>query len=572
MVSKFTERIYCICGNLDDMICEKNLRKMTFNQYFGEYLKKYENFDYVVFYLASRGMRVFDDRSAMELIGGNRDLKAEPEEVRNGEGEADKAWRYNYTEEENEAGIYEISEDEDDDFLEFDKPIPGTGTGEYTGRARDTGITGKTDAGISEQTDTDTSGRRDTGRRMSYSERREAADFAGLMDQLLRDPGKKTAIVFESLMDYVQLSSDDRSQFEATFQYFLSDSLDDNQNKVFFLAMNMDRNQIYAQIGNNDWLGGVFFQEQTGNPTVRREKFIEIGKPGKDEIRNLLEHYRLYGYQKKYLSYPMNCLNDFAYLLEAYAEKAKGTSLNEINRVLQETLDSYEGDHLVLSREVLKKMYPRVRDVELPLERFSALPYTENVVMRLRAIRKYRQMEEEEQSVEIDRFMKAESRVSSYGCRFLLKGIEESNRTKTAIALADFLYYIGEVSSKRHVIVRRDDISRWTAGEMEKVTAQLIREAENAVLILDDLDALTEMEDSKKLIRSFHRCLQEELSRDRGIHLIMVVNTSKANAVFGESDMEKYEIPEKNILELSREAVEETEETYVNRGKVSVER
>ena len=52
----------------------------------------------------------------------------------------------------------------------------------------------------------------------------------------------------------------------------------------------------------------------------------------------------------------------------------------------------------------------------------------------------------------------------------------------------------------------------------------------------------------------------------------MVVNTSKATAVFGESDMEKYEIPEKNILELSREAVEETEETYVNRGKVSVER
>lgn len=533
MAGKFTEQIYCICGNLDDMICDNSLRKMAFNQYFGEYLKTYEKFDYVVFYLASRGMRVFDDRSAMELIGANRELSGENGTEDSEYEGPDKSREYEVPEE----------EDDEDDILVFDEPIP-------------------------EEVVSDKS----KDRKLSYSERREVSDFASLMDQLLRDPGKKTAIIFESLMDYVQLSPDDRTQFEATFQYFLSDSLDDNQNKVFFLAMNMDYNQIYGQIGNNDWLGGVFFQEQTGNPTVRREKFIEIGKPGKDEIRNLLEYYRLYGHQKKFLTYPISGLDEYAYLLECYAEKAGGTSLNEINRMLQEMMDSFEEDRILVTRELLKKMYPRVREVELPLETFSRLPYTGNVVMRLQAIKKYKQLEPERESSEIDRFMKAEPAVSSYGCRFLLKGVEESNRTKTAIAIADFLYYIDEVSSKRHVIVRREDISRWTAREMEQILARLVREAENAVLILDDLDVLTEMDDSKKLLRSFHRCLLGELSRDRGIHLIMVVNTSKARSVFGEADMERYEIPEKNILELSREAIEESDETFVNRGKVAVER
>lgn len=540
MTSRFTEQIYCICGDLDDIICEGSLRKITFNHYFAEYLKTREKFDYVVFYLASRGMRVYDDETAMSLIGANANFSEDMQE---------EVYQVPYEEDDEEG--YENEED----TLTFEKPLPGKKTSE--------------EDSTGEEAPAET--KKKDRCEIVYFARMEVADFASLMDHLLRDFSKKSAIVFESLMDYMQLSSDDRTQFEATFQYFLSDSLDDNQNKVFFLAMNMDYNQIYAQIGTNDRLGGVFFQERTGNPVVRREKFIEFGKPMKDEIRNLLEHYRLYGYKGKYLCYSIADLDDYAYLLECYATKARSTSLNEINRVLQGMMDSCDQEYVKVTRELLENSYPRVREIEFPLESLSKMPYTEEVVKRLRVIMKYRQLEiQERNNCQIARFMKQESKVSKYGCRFLLKGIEKSSRTKTAIMIADFLYIIGEVFSRRHVIVGRDDIIKWTVSEIERTVAELIQKAENTVLILDDLDALTEMDDSRKLILRFHRCLLEELSRDRGIHLIMVVNTSKAHVVFTESDLEKYEIPEKNRLELSRESEKKAEnDVYVNRGDVA---
>ncbi len=571
MKSRLTERIYCICGDLDDMICDRSLRKMTFNHYLSEYLTTKEHFDYVVFYLASRGMRVYDAVSAMELIGANRDLCDEPEE-------------------------------DDDDDLEFDTPIPnsgtdvGRGTGHGVNADRDSGRDTDTDRASGHDTDTD----RDSGRNMDvdsaaacgsgsasgakkskkpepvYFSRIETADFASLTDHRLRDTEKKTAIVFESLIDYMQMPMEDRAQFEATFQYFLGDSLDDNRNKVFFLAMNMDYNQIYAQIGNNDRLGGIFFQEQSGSPMVRREKFIEFGRPKSDEICNLLEYYRVYGHRKTYLDYPMGALRDLAYLLESYSVRARDASLDAMNRVLQLFLEAQEETEVRLTAEAIGSMYPRVKTVELPREKVERTDYAESVASRLRVLQRYQAVKSEHPVAADDgiaRFLGEETKVTEYGCRFLLKGVEDSNRTKTAVALADFLYFSGEVFHDRHVIVRKESILQWKASEMERTIRRLVQEAANTVLILDDLDAMTELEDSKQVLRSFHRCLVDELNRDRGIHVIMVVNATKADAVFPEEKLAQYDIPEKNILELTKpmkEVPDEAEKQY--RGDVADER
>lgn len=530
------ERIYCVCGELDDLICDDSLRKLSFIQYFAEYLKKKEQFDYVVFYLASRGMRVFDEDSA-QLIGENR---------------TESTVNQDYEEDEN----YFAEEDEDD--LIFDRPIPKHSEAVNENNSSKEG--GKTESGHS--------GKEKPLKKTIYSSRLEVAEFVSLMDNLLRDSEKKTAIVFESINDYMQLTPDDRAQFEATLQYFLSDSLDDNQNQVFFLAMNMDLNQIYTMIGNNDRLGSIFFMEQTGSPSVREERFLEIGKPMKDEIVNLLEHYRLYGYKKRFLKYSLNELGDIAYLLECYAERARACSLNDINRVLQKGMDNVEKREILVDAKWLRSLYPRVRKMQLPLEFLAELEYTEDVINRLHSIKKLKGIRPDGERRGIHRMIPADMLPNNFS-RFVLSGIEGSNRTKTALTMADFLYSIGEVSSKQHMFINKNDIRNWTIPEMNRIITELVKRAEKKVLILDDLDCLIEGEEGKKRIQTFHRCLKEALSRDRGLHFILVVNAAKEKELFTGADLEEYEIPERNILRLLKEIPADTGHIPVNRQEVA---
>lgn len=522
MENKFAEQsshIYCVCGNLEDIICGNNLRKVKFNQFLSEYLKNVLGYETVVFFLSTRGMRVFDAASARILIGDNK------------------------------AGDWEEEDapEEDEDELIFSNPLPG-------GEAEEAEEKGKADGEI------------------SYQARIDSADFLGLMENLLRDSGHKSAVVFENIGDYIRANEECTMQYDATLHYLLSDSLDDNHNRVIFLAMNKDYEQIYSQVYNNDILRGAFFKEDGNSFRIIEDRFLQFGRPGRDEISNLLEHYRLLGNGRgSFLEYRMSELPALAYLLEAYMEILNRDSLTRLNEDILSMMAASGETAVVFDRQTIQRMYPQVTPVSLPIEKLKGMDYAAEVCRRMGVLERYQLQRKEDLSLyDVHRFTKKMQEGLPEGKRFLVRGIEKSNRTKAAVAMVDFLYYIREITDSRYIMVGKAEYAGLNPYTMERTVRAWAEAAKDTVLIFDDLDSMAERENGAELLNAFHRCLLQELDRNCNMHLILVINTSREGLVFGEH-LEAYHIPDKNMLTLSKVS-EKQEDILLQRADVQEDR
>lgn len=533
MKHTFTEQskhIFCIHGNLEDMICTNHLRKEKFNEFLSEYLRRELGFETVVFYLAARGMRVYDEQSA-KLLAENIRVNEEVESVSQDENDWDDDFDESEFDWDNEL------EEEDQGNTEVqEEPLP-----------------------IEKKE-----------KEVVYSARIEVTDFIAMMDARLRDTEHKIAFVFESISDYIKVNSENDSQFSATLHYLLTDALDDNQNRVIFLAMNRDLQQIYAEAANDDILRGVLFEESNGRLEYNQEAILSFGRPGRDEIANLLEHYRIYGSKKmgrcKFLTYPMRSLDGLAYLTEQYMAVSNENTLSRLNEFLVEWFQNQPGDRILFDETAVWKMFPKVLPMKLPEQRLKEMEYVDEIWRRVVMLKKYARMTETPESpYDIARFTKSQKDGMEAARRFLISGIEQSNRSEAALVLADFLYEIGEVSHNVPTVIRGAALGQLAMENVSAAVMSWFDAAENSVLIVDDMETMLTLPEHRQILSVFHQVFLRELKHNRMQHFIFVVNHSKVEEVFGEY-RECYGIPEANCLKTNRQIPVPVEIGKTSRG------
>lgn len=503
-----SNRIFCICGHLEDMICCNDMHKLKFNQYFSEFLKNAAGVDTIVYYLSARGMRTYDKESAKKLIALNQN------------DNMNDGFDNDFDDGDFEGGF-------EDEELVFTKEIPDSGT------------------------DND----------CTYSARLEYEDFIKLMEQLLNDSSHKNAVVFESIVDYIQANEACDFQHNATLHYMLSDALDDNGNMVIFMAINQDYNQIYSHVSNNDILRSAFFIETGSQISIKNDHFLEVGNPKKDEIMNLMEHYRIYGNgHHKYLDYKVADLRKLGYLFEKYAHIDGAASLNSINTRLLKYMEKQKSRCVKFDQHALETMYPSIEPLKTPIDALKEMNHVSSVVRRLHTLQiiKEKETETAQKSIyELRRFFDKKFSGNDGCSRFLLKGYQKTNRSRIAEQMAAFLYYVDEVSCGECLFLRQEFLRSLTIGNMEEQIHTAAEAAKEKIMILDDLDILAEPQDAKALIEEFQRCFVQELSYNRNLHFIFIVNTSKAEELFPYGT-EVFGIPRCNILELETLLPEDT--------------
>lgn len=549
MKHTFTEQskhIFCIHGNLEDMICTDNLRKEKFNEFLSNYLRRELGFETVVFYLAARGMRVYDGKSAGIL--------AENIPVCEETGSAERK-DYIAGDEGSGSSEYEgyIAGDGDDDFDESEFQWEKELNTEDTGKPEEKSVS---DGKKEEKT--------------VYNARIEVTDFIAMLDARIKDPSHKTAFVFESIADYMRVNSENDSQFGATLHYLLTDSLDDNQNRVIFLAMNKDLQQIYSEAANDDILRGVLFRENNGRLEYNQEAILSFGRPGRDEIANLLEHYRIYGYGKmgnsRFLNYPVSALDGLAYLIEQYMTVSGENSLSRLNEILLEWMRHQPEGKLLFDASAAHELFPKVLPEQLPDQILRDLEYAGEIYHRANVLKKYADiMGQADSPYDIARFTGVKRTDMDSAKRFLIRGIEKSNRSEAALALSDFLYYIGEVQRNTPVVVRAAALKQMTIENVSAAVKSWFAAAKNAVLVVDDMETLLSFPEYKQLLPVFHQIFLKELEHNRVQHFIFVVNSSKEEEVLGRY-MAEYGIPKRNCLATGKQVQAPAENERMTRG------
>lgn len=518
-------RVFCLFGELGDLVCENDLRIVSFNEFLSAYLKS-AGFDVVVFYLSGGAMRTFDDSTARSLIGANNrhGETNHPQESSAQEGE-----RENLTGE-RETEAYE--EEEEELYFDYEIPSPSQPASPEPSSCPP---------------------------KLKYAEYVSGPDFFPIMQQLLGDTTRKNAIIFENIRDFLNVNQECCDQFKTLLHYLRSDATDQQKSIVIFQSMSRDEQQILQDMQENDILLSNFFYLDSNGAHPLERRFFHFHLPKTDEISNLLEHYRLFGDGAGHrLSYAVSQLRDLAYLLEQCSQRGSSGTLLEIVKRLQDLMGLSGEKRLSFGREQMKRMYPQVTLPQLPLEQIAQLPQGEGILTRMRAIEQQRQRRcaaaPRPGRCELQRFPCMETKAVLSASRFLIRGTQHTHRTETARAIADYLYLIGEVGeSTPHMISGQSLLDVLNRGQ-DGTLRSWIRAAANGVLILDDLEELLKEDDeagTEHTCKAFHRIFLEELDRNNTLHFILVIHSALEERLFSQSVYDRYQIPEKNRFTLT---------------------
>lgn len=533
-------RVLCLFGELGDLVCENDLRIVNFNEFLSSYLKS-AGFDMVVFYLSGGAMRTFDDNTAQALIGANSShSENEPsQDAPAQEGES--------------GGSEDEEPEEEDEELHFDYDIPASEPAAQTQPSR--------------------------RKKLKYAEYVSGADFFPMMQQLLADTTRKSAIIFENIRDFLNVNQECRDQFKTLLHYLRSDGTERQKSIVIFQSMSRDHQQILQDMQENDILLSNFFYVGPDGAHPLERRFFQFRLPKTDEISNLLEHYRLFGDGEGHrLRYDVSELRTLAYLLEQCSQLGSSGTLLEIIRRLQEQMSRAQEPALPFGARQIQEMYPQVTLPALPLARIAALPQGERLLARMKAIEQRRKLlcskAPQPGRCELQRFQLVAATATLSSSRFVIRGTQHSHRTEAAKAIADYLYLIGEVTDGLRYIVSGPLLLGALQQGLEASLRGWIREAKDGVLIMDDLEVLVEQNDAaaaSQAAETFHRVFLEELDRNNALHFIFVIHSGLEERFFSEDAYARYRIPEKNRFMLTAEAAPAAEAVQVGVGRLSPE-
>lgn len=473
---KVSTRMFCISGALNDIYCTSDLRIYSFEELLNEKLKSL-GYQYVVFYSgAKQRMFAIDGECGRRL------------EELTGKRSADSA-----------AEPPKLSEQAD---------TPANTVAQTAGVPQRSVRPKKADS--SKQ------------KNKVFHIRASDNNAASMANRLMLNTadGKK-ALIFTSLDDFLNSSEQLRRAFYAYFEDWKS-LPNENGNICIFVSKSINSQNLQTVFEGQGAMAlrSLFIKGlSSGTAEFNHNSSLIIGSPLNDEILNLLEYLRIKGYTYTYrnennddititkkLSFGKNHLDSILRALSFFNREADFSELKTMKESIEAFMRESTGDRVCITPENIPVVYGQKRgsfnDDDDPLELLKTREGWEAAGEVIGGyIDNYRanyktgsDTEERRDGSYIERF-EPQSKLKSGRVRvpnFVLQGNPGVGKTEIANLIGRILQREGILKSGHTVVGTRDKLVGQYVGSTAVQTAALIEQAQEGVLLIDEVYTLAE--------------------------------------------------------------------------------
>ena len=337
-----------------------------------------------------------------------------------------------------------------------------------------------------------------------------ADQLAASTDRFMRDTEHAKVLVFTSLEDLGKMSTSPvgRRLLEC-FENWKS-LPNENRNICIFLSRTLDSAGLQTMLHENRAavLESLFLNGNAFNPHAS----LTVGAPMQDEITSLLEILRIKGHTFRengmertvYLHFRRTELPVLVRMLSFLSRESSLRQLKQLKEILERFLRSADGSSALLTADAVRQCFPdsqssRQDDAD-PLEILrtrqgweSAYHILDSFITNFRALYGTQPVEETAGVQGVCRFEGA-SGVNPRGKvpNFVLQGPPGVGKTEIAGLIGRLLQREGVLRSGHTVIGSRDKLVGEYVGSTAIKTAALIEEAQEGVLLVDEVYSIAE--------------------------------------------------------------------------------
>lgn len=471
--NKTSTRMFCISGELSDIFCMPDGVIMNFDELLVYRLHKL-GYDSVVFCSSQRSMLYAIDQSGCNAMDLFQKGKAKPSPAVQTLAPPSATSDYD--------DLMDFDDDDDDEIVVPEKKKE-----------------------VKKES------------KLVYTKNLPKDSIAVAANRFMTDTNDKKALVFTSLEDLIKLSTtDDGRKLMECFEDWKG-LPNENHNICIFLSKTLDSAGLQNLLQENHAavLESLFLK----NAEFNSNACLNIGSPMNDEITSLLEMFRLEGHTyktadgstaKSYLRFYRKEMQDIVRAI-SFCNRGSGyTQLKIIKEVLENYMESAKSEIVWLDSNAVRECYPHSKDksqddVE-PLELLKSREGWEPAYHVLNSfVTNYRGLYSSDAKSEkdipdfvpemnIDRFEPScsENKPRGKAPNFVLQGPPGVGKTEIANLIGKILQREGVLKSGHTVIGSRDKLVGEYVGSTAIKTASLIEEAQEGVLLVDEVYSLAE--------------------------------------------------------------------------------
>ncbi len=351
----------------------------------------------------------------------------------------------------------------------------------------------------------------------SYIEQTFKADqLAVATNRFMCDTATSKVLVFNSIEDIVKISATDHGR--RLMEYFEEWKAlpNENRNICIFLSKTLGSSDLQNLLHDNQnaVLESLFIKNKVFNDNA----CLNIGSPLNDEIENLLEHFRISGYTyrnsenvevkaKLMFHHTDEEMNTLVRTLSFYNRENGYTQLKDMKEILERFIRERGVTEVWLVPKDVKALFPNskneYKDEENPLDKInktkgweSAYNVVKSFVDTHRALYggSVETPQPDRYELTTDRFSGSCRNITLRGKvpNFVLQGPPGVGKTEIAKLIGHILQREGILKSGHTVIGTRDKLVGQYVGSTSIRTAELIAEAQEGVLLVDEVYAIAE--------------------------------------------------------------------------------
>lgn len=472
-------RMFCISGELSDVFCLPNGWTVNFEELLVQKLKDI-GYESIVFCSTQREMFYaldFFGAKSFEILSGKKKQKKKKESIPEQKAPEKKS-----------AGAtgFDWLDDDDEDMT-----IP------------------------EQKSQTQTETKPEEEEKFSYVLKTGKDEFVTAVNRFMRDTESSKVLIFNSLEDLIKLNSTDNGR--KLLEYFeeWKSFPNENQNICIFLSKTLDSSGLQNMLHENRVaiLESLFLR----NAEFNQNASMTIGAPMNDEVQSLLELLRLKGHTYRnedgnfvtaYLRYHRKDFQELVRALGFYNRSSGFTQLKIMKEIIEKFMCRKGTPEVWLTMESIQECYPESNDhyqaEQDPLDILkhkegweSAYHVLNSFVTNHRAL--YSAIhsdvqQEETPEMTVSRFETGHSSAENRGKvpNFVLQGPPGVGKTEIAGLIGRILQKEGVLKSGHTVIGSRDKLVGEYVGSTAIKTAALIEEAQEGVLLVDEVYSIAE--------------------------------------------------------------------------------
>lgn len=354
--------------------------------------------------------------------------------------------------------------------------------------------------------------------RQSIKDESVAADC---INSYMCDCSVPKVMVFTSLEDFVNNVDRNRRKFYAYFEDWKS-LPNENRNICIFLSKSIDHSNLQHIFDNQNTLAlrSLFIKgANSGAAEFNHNSCIIVGSPLNDEIGNLLEYLRIKGHsyitrdannndvlRTAKLSFSGRDKEAVIRALSFFNRDAEYSELKNMKEAIEDYMEKQQTERVLISVDTVSEIYNqngrRYRDDEDPLEILrtkkgweSAYNVINSFIVSHRNRYAGRELPEKHYAKsEIERVEADKTEMNAYGPvpNFVLQGPPGVGKTEIANLIGRILQREGILKSGHTVIGSRDKLVGQYVGSTAIITASMIEQAQEGILLIDEVYSLAE--------------------------------------------------------------------------------